>query len=186
MRSSHSVQHPHASRNSPYPPAANPAYPVGHRPYRGDDPTVEATNRHYQKSLEMSNPSLYPTVSNSQGNSQLPYARDPSTLSLVPSRVPPETSGPSTRERTDVRQLEASNRMYGCTSSSPIEERNELGYGAKVNIGGMGFELWLVHALFTMYHFSIIDSSPRYKSNKQTTHSGRRDSARSESRSRGR
>jgi hypothetical protein len=136
----------------------------------------------------MSNPSHYPTVSNSQGNTQLPYARDPSTLSPVPYGVPSGTSGSSikNRERTDVRQLEAPNRMYGCTSSSPTEERNELGYGAKVNLGGMGVELWLVHAfVFTMYHLSIIDSSPRYQNNKQTTHSGRRNSAKSESGSRG-
>lgn len=97
----------------------------------------------------MSRASSDSNIWDSQGNTQLPYVRDPSTLSPVPSRVPQEASGPSTRERTDVRRSEAHNRMCDCTSSSHIQECNELEYGAKVNFGRMGFELWLVHALFS-------------------------------------
>lgn len=147
-RSSYSVQRSHVwSVSSPYPPAANPAYPTGHRSYRGDDPA--ATNTHYQRPLETSHASLDP-ISNSQGNAQLPYGRDPSTLSSVPVGVLPETSGQSIKNR------ETHNTQDDYTSSSPTdetsEEHSEIGYGAKLNIPGFG--AWSVHPfVFTMYNF---------------------------------
>jgi len=150
LRSSHTVQRSHVwSISSPYPPAANPAYPAGHRPYRGDDLAIAATNAHYQRPLEISHASLDP-ISNSQGNAQLPYGRDPSTLSSVPVGVLPETSGPS------IKNGEAHDTKDDCTSSSPTEEaseeHSEIGYGAKLNIPGFG--VWSVHAfVFTMYNF---------------------------------
>ena len=164
MRSSHSAQHPHASYISPYPPAANPAYPAGHRSYRGDDSTVEATNTHYERPLATSRASLDSTNWNSQGNTQLTYIRDPSTLSPVPIPygVPPVTSGPSinNRERTEVGQIKAPDTVDDCTSSSATEEaseeRSELGYGVRLKLGGL--ELWLVQT-FVFTTCKISESS---------------------------
>ena len=137
----------------------------------------------------MSHASSDSNIWDSQGNSQLPYTRDPSTLSPVPYEVPPVTSGPVIKnsERTEVRQIEAPDMVDDCTSSSATEEaseeRSELGYGMRLKLGGL--ELWLVQA-FVFTTCKILNHRLfRYQNKRQSSHSGKRDSAKSESSSGG-